>query len=103
MATSTYERFKLGALELNSATGFEIESLTFTPAAKKPNWASNNDADGDALVRESHYSNSTFDIRVRVLPQGSVSAGIAKLGELTNAVQQCEREEGGLAMVWTPA
>jgi len=103
MATSIYERFKLGALELNSATGLEIESLTFTPAAKKPSWATNNDADGDALVKESHYSNSTFEMRVRVQPQATIAAALSKLGELTNAVQQCEREEGGLTLTWIPA
>jgi hypothetical protein len=102
MATSQLERFTLGALPLNDQTNFVIESLIFTPAAKKPQYADNADADGEVLVRESHYSNSSFEMLIRVAPQSTALVGLEKLGELTDAVQQCEREEDGQQLAWTP-
>jgi len=103
MPTSPLERLKLGAVELNDESRFTVESLTFTPAAKKPLFATNADSDGEALVRESHYTNANFELKVRISPQSTVALGIAKLGELTDAIQACEKIEGGQALEWTPA
>ncbi len=100
--TSELEALTLSGLALNDQASFIIEALTFTPAQKKPNWATNNDADGDALVREAHYTNATLEATIRVMPQSTAAAGREKLGELTNALQACERTEGGATLLWTP-
>jgi hypothetical protein len=102
LATSPQERLTLG-IELNDGVNFTIESLVFNPAQKKPLYVSNADADGEALVRESHYTPANFELKVRVEPQASIHAGLIKLGELTDAIQACEKVERGQALEWTPA
>lgn len=102
MATTELEKLVLGALNINDWVNFELTSLTFNPAQKRPQFATNADADGEALVRESHYTSASFDLQIRVIPQSTADAGRAKLGELIDAVQACEKVEGGQALGWTP-
>jgi hypothetical protein len=114
MATSPYERLKLGGLELNGAD-FEIEdSFSFEHTRIKPQFAANADASGEVLVREPMYTNSGFKFTVRVVRPGDAAYGteawteekeevLAKLGELTDALTQCGREEGGSPLLWIPA
>jgi hypothetical protein len=100
--TSDLEQLELAGLALNDAVNFTIEELVFHPAEKKPQWASNADADGDALVREAHYSNAVLEVTVRVEPAASADEAREKLGELTDALQACERTEDGAELVWIP-
>ena len=100
--SSDLEKLVLGSLALNDETNFYLESLTFNCAQKKPQFASNSEADGETLVKESHYGPATLDLRIRVAPQETADKGREKLGELTDAVQGCERVEGGRALEWTP-
>lgn len=102
MSTTELEKLVLGSLNLNDGVNFELTALTFGVAQKKPQFVTNADADGEALVKESHYTPASFDLMVRVVPQSTADAGRAKLGELMDAVQACEKVEGGQAMPWTP-
>jgi hypothetical protein len=97
------EGFILGTLDLNDETSLVTESVKFTPAALKPVWAQNSAADGDALVDEPHYENAVFEMTIRVLPKDSMDESLEVLGELTDAVQECARAEGGQEFVWLPA
>lgn len=100
MATSGLERITLNGLSL---TGWgDIESLTFTPAAKKAQWAENPDADGAALVKESRYTNSYFELQVRAERQEDTEAALEHVGELLDAMQGCERARGGAESLWIP-
>jgi hypothetical protein len=97
------EGLELGSLNLNNQVRFTTESMTFTPAAPKPLLVGNAAADGEVLISEPHYSNSTFEIQVRVMPQATTEAALTIVGELLDAVQQCARTEGGSELKWTPA
>lgn len=97
------EGLKLGTVDLNDESTFVTESFKFTPAALKPIWAQNSAADGDALVEEPHYDNAVFELTIRVLPKTNMDEALEALGELTDAVQECARIEGGQEFVWTPA
>lgn len=97
------EALTLGGIKLYGGAPFDLEVLDFTPAAKRPQFADNADADGEVLVREAHYTNSSFEIQVRVSPQANMDTALTKLGELRDAIQACERIEGGAPTEWKPA
>lgn len=97
------EALTLNATALYGGAPFNLEVLDFTPAAKRPEFADNAGADGELLVREAHYTNSSFEIQVRVSPQANMDTALTKLGELRDAIQACERIEGGVPLEWKPA
>lgn len=100
--TSTLEQFVLAGVPLNDEIKLTMEDLRFTPASKKANLVGNNDSDGEVLVREPHYGLSYLEATIRVVPAATSDAGREVLGELTDALQECQREDGGSALVWTP-
>ena len=100
MAASEYEKVVLNGLDLT--TWGDIEALTFVPAAKRPQFVGNSDADGEALVREAHYTNSYLELQVRCDRQESTDKALEQVGELLDAMQGCERVRGGAESTWTP-
>lgn len=94
-----------GGLALNDGTAYTIdgETFVFRPAEKKPLWATNASANGDALVSEAHYGPSFFEFDVHAVPAATPAAGLEALGKLLDAFQGCERIEGGEELLWTPA
>lgn len=101
--TSELEKLVFSGLSLNDQTTWSLEELTFTPAEKKPLWASNPNADGDELIREPHYTNAIFEAQLRVVPAASADAALETLGKLTDKMQLAQQTEGGVALEWTPA
>lgn len=100
---SDFEKLLIGGLDINDAETYSLEELVFTPAKKKGEWVENPDADGELLVREPHYGNSTFEGRIRVEPAEDKDTALAALGALTDVLQECARVAGGLPCPWTPA
>lgn len=105
MPVSDLERLVLLGVSLNDATNYSIDGTSFkyTPPQKKPAWATNPAADGDALVEESNYTNSTFEFTILVEPTGTKAKALEELGKLLDVLQECERIESGGALEWTPA
>jgi len=102
---SEFEGFAIDALDVNDGVNFTLEKLKFVPAKKQPQWIDNPDADGAALAYEPNYTNGEFELRIRIEPQGTMDAALAKWAELQAKVQKASlmREQGGMAVVWTPA
>lgn len=100
--SSEYERLTIGGLQLYG-TDYLLEAFSYTPPKRIPKLVSNADADGDLLVRESHFTDSSFVLTVRVEPQETMAAALEKLAAITDALAQTEREEGGLSLLWIPA
>lgn len=96
------ESLILGELELNDGESLGVTELTFTPAQKKLMLADNAGADGSALVQESHFTNATFDLLIRVRQTSTADAALEKVGELLDTLQDCERIEGGAPLEWKP-
>lgn len=103
--TSVWEQIIIGAVAVNDGVNFMIEDFTFTPAVKRPLFVRNVDSDGEALVRESHYTNAYMEMQVRCISvaNGDIEAALKALGGLVDALQGCERIEGGEAVEWIPA
>lgn len=98
---ATLEGVVLGGLDLNDLTNYRLERFETPIPKKKPQWVSGADSDGAELAEEAHYELRTFSGRVRVAPQASMDLALAKLGALTDKLQEASR--GDVALVWTPA
>ena len=99
------EGFAIDGLNTNDEVNFALEELKFVPAKKNPQWIDNPDADGSALASEPNYSNGEFELKIRIVPQLTMDAALAKWGELNSKIQKASlmRDQGGLSIVWTPA
>lgn len=98
------EVLTLDGLQLNDSTVFRTEApVSMTPPPKKPEWVSGADTDGALLARPSHYENRVIELPVRVIPQASADLVLAKIALLTDKLQECEQNEDGLPLVWTPS
>lgn len=100
--TSDLEKLILDSLDFNDQVKLSLEDLVFTPAAKKPKWIENPNADGAILLEEPQYDNSYFELLVRVVPAASTDAALKVVGEVMDKLQECELQVGGSAMTWTP-
>lgn len=93
------EGWDLDGLDLNDGVSFSLESVEFLPARKRTQWADNPDANGSEPVGETRYENAEWTGRIRVEPQATVEAGLAKLALLTDKLQACF----GKPLTWHPA
>jgi len=100
---SEYELVTLGGVTLNDGTNFDL--LEFTPgiAEKKPIWITGAHSDGGLLVEEAHYDNAVMEMKLAVAKQATMDLALAKLGEIVQVLQECEKNERGQAGTWTPA
>lgn len=99
---SDLEQLFLVTVDFNDQVVFSLEDMVFKPAEAKPKWAGNADADGELLVEEPQYTNSYFELLVRVVPAEDTDAALEALGSLMDAVQGCTHAEGGSPLEWTP-
>jgi hypothetical protein len=97
------EQWVLDGLALNDNTVLRLESITDTPAAKRPEWVSGAETDGEILGRPPKYANKVIEMRLRVVQQATADLAIAKIALVLNKLQECEQNANGLALVWTPA
>jgi hypothetical protein len=96
------EALTLNGLALHSGN-FTLEALDMTPPKKKPEWAQSSDADGADLIRTPLFENRTITASIRIGPMATMDEALAKLGELTDQLQEAEKNPGGIALEWTPA
>jgi hypothetical protein len=94
-------------LNLGNNGPLRLAALTMTPAQKLPQWASNADTDGQALVRNPYHGNRdgcSMQVRVATpsMTQAMDSIGILE-AKLQEACLQGADNGPGLAFDWTPA
>lgn len=93
-------------LDLGNGGALRLASLTIPPAQKLPTWATNGDADGQALVRNPYHGNRgpcTMQVRVAA---ASMDDAMAALGALEAKLQEaCVQGAAGpgLPFLWTPS
>lgn len=97
------EGLTFDTLALNDGTTFTLEALEMPDPAKRPEWITGADADGSALVRDPLFDNREITARVRVEPQASMDLALAKIAQITDKIEEAERQPDGLPLVWTPA
>src|SRR5882672_1360358 len=102
--TSVFEKIVMNNITFNDQVKLSMESLVFTPAQAKPKFVENPNTDGVLLVEEPQFTQSYFDLVVRVLPvEKNIDVGLAVVGEVLDALTTCARTEGGSQALWTPA
>lgn len=95
------EGFVLDGLDLQAGS-YILSELRFTPARKRPDWAQSSDSDGALLVRDPLYENSQWDAVV-VVDAASRDAAHTAVGLVTDKLEEAERNQLGIPLVWTPA
>lgn len=93
-------------LNLGNTGTLRLAGLSIPPAPKRPEWASNADTDGQALVRNPLHDNRQCSMQVRVRAS-SMDSAMTALGTLQGKLQEaCIQGAGngaGLKCNWTPA
>ncbi len=93
-------------LNLGNNGPLRLAALTATPPPKLPQWQSNADTDGAALVRNPYHDKRDWQMQVRVavasMDQAMASIGIFE-GKLQEACLQGAGNGPGLPFSWTPA
>lgn len=92
-------------LNLGNGGTLRLVGLTMPPAPKRPEWASNADTDGQALVRNPLHDNRTgCQMQVRVYADDGDDA-MASIGLLEAKLQEAclLGPDGGLPFSWTPS
>jgi hypothetical protein len=93
----------LNSTSINDETHYVLEAIDFTPPKKLPEWAQSADSDGADLVRTPRYENRTVTMTLRIAPQTTMDLALAKVGELVDLLQECEKNPGGSPLEWSPA
>lgn len=93
-------------LNLGNSGSLRLAALTVPPAPKRPEWASNGDSDGQALVRNPLHDNRACTMQVRV-SAASMDAAMTALGTLQGKLQEAciqgANDGPGLKFNWTPS
>lgn len=93
-------------LNLGNMGSLRLAGLTIPPAPKRPEWASNADTDGQALVRNPLHDNRSCTMQVRV-SAASMDAAMTALGTLQGKLQEAciqgANNGPGLKCNWTPS
>lgn len=97
-----FESWILDGLALNDDT-FTLESINDPVPAKIAEWIKGADSNGAILSRPPLHENKVIEMRIRVVPQASKDAALAYIANVLDKLQECEQNENGLALVWSPA
>jgi hypothetical protein len=97
------EGLVLDSLNLNDGTNWLLRDLQLPAPKKRPEWAGNADSDGQALVRDPLFDNRVIIAMLEGQPQVSMNAALDLIGKLSDKLEEAEKQEGGLGLVWTPA
>lgn len=97
------ETLTFDSIALNDGTSFTLQGLEIPPPNKRFEWVPGGDADGAALVRDPLFENREITARVRVVQQSTMDLALAKIGSLVDSLEEAEKQENGLPLVWTPA
>ncbi len=97
------EALVLDTLAINDGVTYTLEQLTMPPPKKRGIWASGADSDGAVLARDPLFENREITARIRVEPQASMNVALDKIGAISDKLEEAERNEGGIALTWTPA
>lgn len=95
--------FSLNGVSLNDETNYALEALDLTPPKKKPEWAQAADGDGAGLIRTPLFENRLIKATIRVAPQSSMDNALAKIGVITDLLQESEKNPEGIPLTYTPA
>jgi hypothetical protein len=96
------EALTLDGLALHSG-GLTLEGFDAPVPKKRHEWVQAADSDGSALVRDPKFENRDVTVRVRIDQTATMDLALAKITAITDKLEEAEKHEGGLAMVWTPA
>ena len=96
------ESLVLDGLALN-ASGLTLEELRMPTPGRRTEWVASPDADGALLLRESLFDTREITLRLRVDRQATMNDALTRVEALSKKLQECEKTDGGLALVWTPA
>jgi hypothetical protein len=89
--------------QLNGPLGLE-EALQINAPRKRIEWATAADADGAALVRDPLVETREIVAKLRVGGAGvTMDQALAQIGALVDKLEEAERQDNGLPLVWTPA
>jgi hypothetical protein len=101
--TVSPEGLLLDSLDLNTTSGtYSLEAFDPGVALKRPEWVQGADSDGAALVRDPLVENRTVTAKVRIIA-ASMDAATLAIGAIVDKLEEAERQEDGLPLVWTPA
>lgn len=97
------EGFVLDTLDLNDTTTYVLEALSMPPPKKKPEWITGGDSDGSVLGRDPLFENREITARIRIVAQSTMDLALAKIALIGDKLEEAERNQTGVALVWTPA
>lgn len=105
---SDAERVFLDDLDLNDAYAVDggdylLEDAQFPAPRKKPEWVSGADQDGASLLRDPLLDNRTVTLRVRITEQENRDAALELIGAIIDRLEEAERNDDGVDLVWIPA
>ena len=93
-------------LSLGTGGSLQLSALTMNPPAKRPEWASNGDMDGAALVRIPYHNSREGTFQVRAM-DGSMDQAIQAIKLLEDKLQEAITLGAGggpgLPCLWTPS
>lgn len=95
------ESLALDGLQLISGH-FGMEELEMPPPRKRLEWVQGDDSDGALLLRDPLFENREITCRLRVRPQASMDAVLARIADLEAKLEEAEKQRDGLPLVWTP-
>lgn len=96
------EVWTLDGLALNDLSSFVLRGVDAPTPRKRPEWIEGVDADGSALVSDPLFENRIITLRIRVMPQSTMDAALAKIGSIVDKLEEAERQPDGIALLWTP-
>lgn len=100
---SALEGITLDGLDLNDTTTYVLEALSTPPPKKKPEWITGGDSDGGVLGRDPLFDTREITARIRIVAQSTMDLALAKIALIGDKLEEAERNQTGVALVWTPA
>lgn len=100
--TSTFEGVTLDGLDLNDGAVFAAAEVNLPAPPALVEWVRSADSDGSLLAREPPHDNAEGTIKLWVAQQATSDLMLAKVAQITDKLQEAQRNPGGVDLVWTP-